>query len=72
MAEVNPFEFGAQPPLRPWMPQPQIMPQGEGAPGEGGSHFELSPEAMQMMWAPQLQPQPQPQVQPLPPLQPPV
>ncbi len=73
--QQNPFE------LQPWGGMPQITPQ-QGAqqgelpqsgfgglpPGVEGSYFQLSPEAMQMMWAPQTQlplPQPQPQINPL-------
>ena len=74
--QVNPF---AQQPTQPkpppqaaWGRMPTITPQeGQGA-YAGGSSFQLSPEAMQMMWAPQQQPvvpqQPQippPQINPL-------
>ena len=70
--EPNPFELQPQQPPPQWGGMPQITPQtGEAGqfgglpPGPEGSYFTLSPEAMQMMWAPQtLQPQ-VPQVQPL-------
>jgi hypothetical protein len=63
--EPNPFELTPQPQPPPqWGGMPQITPQQEGG-MEGGSYFELSPEAMQMMWAPQ-----QIQAPPLPPPQP--
>jgi hypothetical protein len=70
--EQNPFELQPQqqPPPQ-WGGMPQIVPQGGAAGPEGGSSFQLSPEAMQMMWAPPqqgLMPQPQ-QIQP-PPLPP--
>jgi hypothetical protein len=69
--QVNPFETQPSPKQQQfaWGGMPTITPQG-GAP-EGGSFFQLSPEAMQMMWAPQpqaqpLMPQPQvPQINPL-------
>ena len=68
----NPFELPQQPqPQQQWGGMPQITPQEGQNPYAGGSHFELSPEAMQMMWAPQ-PPQPQVQLPPLPPPQPPV
>ena len=54
MAEqVNPFELQQPQQLPPqWGGMPQITPQG-GEEGSGGSSFQLSPEAMQMLWAPQ-------------------
>ena len=67
--QINPFEV-QQPPKQPqaqfaWGGMPTITPQ-EGQPANaGGSSFQLSPEVMQMMWAPQAQPvglTPQPQV----------
>jgi hypothetical protein len=77
MAEPNPFELQPQPPPPQWGGMPQITPQtgevpppgqfGGLPPDAGGSYFQLSPEAMQMMWAPQTQPQslaPQPQLPP--------
>ena len=61
--QVNPFEM--QPPKQfAWGGMPTITPQ-EGQATAGGSNFQLSPEAVQMMWAPQqtsLVPQQQPQV----------
>jgi hypothetical protein len=81
--EVNPFEV-QPPPKQPWGGMPQLVPQQEPSPlqaeapqnygglqqGVGGSYFALSPEAMQMMWAPP--PQPQIQAPPLPPPQQPL
>jgi hypothetical protein len=61
--EQNPFELEPIQPVPQWGGMAQITPQGEG--GVEGSYFSLSPEAMQMMWAPQTQqPFPQPQVPP--------
>lgn len=66
--QVNPFEV--QPPARPgWGGMPTITPQEGQEPYAGGSHFELTPEAMQMMWAPPGQTGLVPQQQPLPPPQ---
>jgi hypothetical protein len=63
--EPNPFELQPQPALGG---MPQLVPQQQGMqPGPEGSYFTLSPEAMQMMWAPQPQVQQQ-----APPLLPPV
>jgi hypothetical protein len=67
--EPNPFELQPTTPPKqpPWGGMPVIAPQG-GAAEEGGSYFALSPQAMQMMWAPpeqQAQVQPLTQVQPL-------
>jgi hypothetical protein len=68
--QVNPFEQQpAQPPKQfAWGGMPTITPQEGQQANEGGSYFALSPEAMQMMWAPQQQtslvPQQQPQVPP--------
>jgi hypothetical protein len=61
--EVQPGPFGVQP--QPGMPQ--LTPQTGEVPGAEGSYFTLSPEAMQMMWAP---PPQQIQAPPLPPIQP--
>jgi hypothetical protein len=62
--EPNPFEIPKPQPQ--WGGMPQLMPQQGGLnPGPEGSYFELSPEAMRMMWAPQalkVQPQAPPQV----------
>jgi hypothetical protein len=61
--QVNPFE--QQPPKQfAWGGMPTITPQEGQDANVGGSSFQLSPEAMQMMWAPQTQPvglMPQPQ-----------
>jgi hypothetical protein len=70
MPEQNPFELQPQQPPPQWGGMPTITPQaGEAGLGPEGSYFQLSPEAMQMMWAPQQQPQ-QIQLPPLPPPQP--
>lgn len=60
--QVNPFEV-QQPKAQPsWGGMPQLTPQGSGQQLGEGSSFQLSPEAMQMLWAPQTQvPIPQPQ-----------
>jgi hypothetical protein len=60
--EPNPFEVQPQPQSLPpqWGGMPQITPQEGQEPYAGGSFFQLSPEAMQMMWAPQQQQQIQP------------
>lgn len=51
---TNPFELQQlQQPPQQWG-MPSITPQ-EGYAGPEGSSFTLSPEAMQMMWAPQQQ-----------------
>ena len=60
--QVNPFELQQPPPQ--WGGMPTITPQEGQEPYAGGSNFALSPEAMQMMWAPQAVPQQQPQVPP--------
>jgi hypothetical protein len=61
--------FGLQP-----QPQPRMTPQdvyGGLQGGVGGSYFQLSPEAMQHMWAPRTPPQaplqapPPPEINPL-------
>lgn len=71
---TNPFELQPQQPPPSWGGMPQITPQEGQEPYVGGSHFQLSPEAMQMMWAPpgqtslvpqQLPLPPQPQINPL-------
>ena len=65
--EQNPFELQQPKPPHQWGGMPQITPQEGQEAYAGGSHFELSPEAMQMMWAPQPQQQPQappPQINP--------
>jgi hypothetical protein len=66
--QVNPFE---QQPTQPkqqqfaWGGMPTITLQ-EGQPANaGGSSFQLSPEAMQMLWAPQQQAGLMPQQQPM-------
>jgi hypothetical protein len=60
----NPFEVQPQgPPPPQWGGMTTLVPQAEGVPGAEGSSFALSPEAMQMLWAPQPQPpKPQPLV----------
>jgi hypothetical protein len=73
--QVNPFEQQpAQPPKQfAWGGMPTITPQEGQQANEGGSFFQLSPEAMGMMWAPQqpgLMPQQQPQVPPPPQINP--
>jgi hypothetical protein len=70
--QVNPFGPQPPPPKPAWGGMPQITPQEGQEAYAGGSHFELSPEVMQMMWAPgqtslvpQQQVPPPPQINPL-------
>ena len=63
--QQNPFELQQPQPPPQWGGMPQLVPQ-EGQPqGAGGSFFQLSPEAMQMMWAPQAPPPPLPTPPPI-------
>jgi hypothetical protein len=66
--QQNPFELQQpqQPPPPQWGGMPTITPQEGQEPYAGGSYFQLSPEAMQMMWAPPQGAQLMPQAPPLP------